>query len=193
VHLGASFSDRDPANGRITFDGPPELHLFDDVTNTPSIPADGVLEIGLEAALVRGPFHAQAEAYQADVSSPELDDPTFAGYYVQAGYFLTGEHRPYTASGVSGGAFDRLRPKRPIERDWASGAWEIALRYSYLDLDSRGVQAGTVESWSATLNWYLTSWARTLLTWIDAEGDRGPSPEVQNAARGLLLRFAVDF
>lgn len=190
LHLGAGASIRNPPNGQFSLEGPAEFHLVDDIIDTASIPADGAQLLGLEAALILGPFHAQAEAIRVDVSSDERGDPTFGGHYIQVGYFLTGEPRRYTASGVSGGAFDRLRPGRPIERDWASGAWEIALRYSTLDLDSEGVQAGEIESWSATLNWYLNSWARTLLTFVDAEGSGEASG---TAARAVMLRFGVDF
>jgi phosphate-selective porin OprO/OprP len=191
LHLGVGASLRDPPNGQFSLEGPPELHLLDDVISTPSIPATEARLLDLEAALVLGPFHAQGELIRADVSSAERGDPTFGGHYVQVGYILTGEHRRYTSSGVSGGAFDRLRPSRPIERDWALGAWEVAVRYSNLDLDSEGVDAGEVDSWSATLNWYLNSWARTYLTYIDAEGSGGAASGT--SARALVLRFGVDF
>jgi phosphate-selective porin OprO and OprP len=191
LHLGAALSLRDPPNGQLRYRAKPENHLLEDVLATPSFPAQDARVLGLEAALVHGPFHLQAEAFDVEVSSRERGDPSFGGLYVQAGYFLTGEHRPYTTSGLSGGAFDRVRPKRPIERDWASGAWEVALRYSKVDLESPLVGGGIAETWSATVNWYLNSWARTLLTFVDAEGDPATGAEVSE--RGVVVRFQVDF
>ena len=193
LHLGAAASLRDPPNGAVAFRARPELHLLEDLAGTGTLPAQDQRTLGLELALVHGPLHVQAEAFDVEVSSRELGDPSFGGHYVQVGYFLTGEHRPYSTSGLSGGAFDRLRPKRPIGREWASGAWEVAVRYSRTDLASSGVAGGVAETWSATLNWYLTSWARTMLTFVDGERDAVAGSLGEASGRGLGLRFMVDF
>ena len=58
---------------------------------------------GLEAATVAGPLHAQAEYFDADFD--ELDED-LDNYYVQVGYVLTGESRPY-----KGGKFKRIKPQ----------------------------------------------------------------------------------
>lgn len=190
LHLGAAVSQRDAPNGQLRYRARPELSLLDELAATPTLAAEDSRVLALEAALVHGPFHLQAEVFDADVSSAAAGDPSFGGYYLQAGWFLTGEHRPYTTSGLSGGAFDRVRPKRPVGREWASGAWEVAARYSKTDLASAAVQAGVAESWSATVNWYLTSFAKTMLTFFDGERDGGAG---EAAERGVSLRFMVDF
>ena len=53
------------------------------------------------------------------------------GFYVQGSYLLTGEHRPYNRAL---GIFSGIRPKRNFLEDGGWGAWELAARYSYLDL-----------------------------------------------------------
>jgi phosphate-selective porin OprO/OprP len=195
LHLGAAASVREAANEELRFRARPELHLLETLAQTPVFGAEDFRTLSLEAGWVGGPFHFQAEAFAVDVSSRERNDPSFSGHYVQAGWFLTGEHRPYTTSGVSGGAFDRVRPRRPLDRDGGRGAWEIAARYSKVDLAATGIAGGVVETWSATLNWYATSFARTLLTWADGEREEsaGPAGVLGAGTRGVSLRFAVDF
>ena len=84
---------------------------------------------------------------QAEIDASHLGDPTFDGYYVQAGYFLTGEHRPYV---FGRGGFGRVKPKSIFGKDDGRGAWEIAARYSTLDLTDgavdRAVDASRGES-----------------------------------------------
>ena len=65
---------------------------------TPSLPVEGEKSFGLEAAMIRGPLHAAAEAhwFNADTTTPGLS-PTFFGSYVELGWFLTGESRGYRA------------------------------------------------------------------------------------------------
>ena len=90
MHLGIGYSyrDDDTATYKLSSDhslAPSWKHSISDVNNT------GVL--GLEAALKLGSFSVQSEWVQADVDAPEGGD--LDGYYVQAGYVLTGESRSY--------------------------------------------------------------------------------------------------
>ena len=79
------------------------------------------------------------------------------GAYAQVGYFLTGEHRPYDRKA---GTIDRIKPFHgfaPWDNDSAAGrgAWEVAARWSYLDLNDTNIRGGTVSDLTARLNWYL--------------------------------------
>ena len=83
---------------------------------TPSLPVESETSLGLEAAMIRGPFHAAAEAHwlNAGTTTPGLS-PTFFGAYAEIGYFLTGETRGYR-----GARWDRTTVRRPIESGAAS-------------------------------------------------------------------------
>ncbi|MFN8707000.1 MAG: porin, partial [Planctomyces sp.] len=72
--------------------------------------------------------------------------------YVQALYFLTGEHREYeTKSAV----FGRVIPHRNYGDGGHLGAWQIGARYNVLDLVDSGVDGGYLEDVTLGLNWFL--------------------------------------
>ena len=110
-----------------------DLHLADRFVSTPQIFNQDNFW-GLEAAVVLGPWHVQGEYTQleAEVASGFAgSDPTYPGWYVETGYFLTGETRPY-----KDGAFQRVKVKNPVvwSKGGGWGAWQLAGRYDVLDL-----------------------------------------------------------
>jgi len=82
--------------------------------------------INTELAMVLGPFPLQGEYFHAFTGASEVGNPKFWGVYLQASYFLTGEHRTYDAAN---GIFSQIKPKQdfhPLKGKW--GAWEVAAR-----------------------------------------------------------------
>ncbi len=57
--------------------------------------AETLTRFGAETALVYGPFSAQAEYLQTDVSGSGYSGASMYGYYGYMTYFLTGESRNY--------------------------------------------------------------------------------------------------
>lgn len=127
--------------------------------------ADWYEIVGAEMMLNLGPLHFTGE-YQANWmqrdnvtagTGPDLD---FHGGYVQVAYMLTGEHVPYKRSS---GTIDRVKPFCPLyvpkhvhcPRGW--GAWQIAVRYSHLDLTSQEIMGGVANNVTGALVWYFTS------------------------------------
>lgn len=122
--------------------------------------------INFELAGVYDSLHWQSEARYALVDIAG-DTVTLPSYYVQFGYILTGEVRPYNkANAVLG----RIKPKHPFERGCGWGAWEVAARYSYIDLNpiapysSGGAgllpgqpPGGALNDMTLGLNWYLNN------------------------------------
>lgn len=129
---------------------------------------------GLEAAAVTGPFHIQAEYNDGDVGDIELD-----GFYVQAGYILTGESRPY-----KGGKFKRVKPKG------SAGAWEVVARYEDGDGNFSDIELGTTsaESFTIGVNWYAHKNVRFGLNYTDGEEDG-----TDNDGNELRARFQLTF
>jgi phosphate-selective porin OprO/OprP len=123
---------------------------------------DDVLAGEAEVAGVWGPLSVQAEYMRADVNRRSGRDPSFDGGYVQASWFLTGESRPYK---VSEGIFDRVTPNASVGLG-GIGAWEIAARFSTIDLTDRGVNGGEERDFTLALNWYLAPNLRLMLDYV---------------------------
>ena len=149
--------------------------------------SEQVDQIGLEAALVRGPMSVQGEYMTATPDVAGTDHPTFTAYYVMGSYFLTGESRPY-----SGGAFGRPKPKRQFDlKKGTLGAVELAARMSRIDLSDGGFEGGVERNWTLGVNWYPHNNARVTLNYILAYLDRGDLEE--ESASIVSMRFQVDF
>lgn len=129
------------------------------------------LVLSAEAAGTIGSFHAQGEYFDYSLSRFNQPDLHFKGGYVQAGYILTGESRKYSASS---GSLGGVKPKNPFFWDQAGGigAWEIAARYSYIDLNNKEVFGGTQKNITLGLNWYLNENMRVMFNWIHGQVDK---------------------
>jgi phosphate-selective porin OprO/OprP len=123
---------------------------------------DGVT--GVAAAL---PTSAGAPAIIATPGGAQ--NYCFSGGYLQVAYTLTGENRAYDKRlGTLARAY--YGPQGPYEKAfitrgpdgtccWGLGSWELALRYSYLDLNSGigtdRIQGGEMEGLTLGLNWVM--------------------------------------
>ncbi len=118
-------------------------------------------------------------------------DPSFFGMYAEAGYFLTGETRGY-----KDGLWARTKVLKPIDKK-GLGAFQIAARYDFLDLDSNALKngvtnnfstgsnslaalnarlgrGGTQSSYLLALNWYPIDYVRFMLNYGRVNVEGGP-------------------
>lgn len=153
------------------------------LVDTGSIDADGLTALGLEAAVQWKAFSLQGEHFWIDVErrTGALADPEFAGWYVQGAWTITGQPRRYN---VANGGFDGPRVETPFSlagRSW--GVWEIAARYSDLDLNHDAgapgaaplpgaVRGGGQKILTLGLNWYPNNNVRFLADYQRVEVDR---------------------
>jgi phosphate-selective porin OprO/OprP len=162
LHLGlaASREERDDEAARIRTR--PEAAITDVrlVDSGTLAGSDAIDRVGLEGAWQHGPWLAQGEWLSAQVHRDGADFSAQGGY-LQGSWVLTGEAHPY-----KGGGFGNPRPSR------ASGAWELALRYSDLDLDDGLVQGGRQRNWTVGANWYLTPYFKFQANYVHVDGDR---------------------
>ena len=180
LHVGMSGSARDAADDTVRFQAQPEAQLGSTFPNVPFfvdtgfIPAETFMLLGLEAAIVDGPFSVQAECFHVPVDSISLGSLGFDGWYVQSTYFLTGEHRPYLRES---GVFTRLHPYRDFLRYAGDddnylvrgpGAWEVAVRVSHLDLNDGDIRGGELTDFTVGLNWYLSPYMRVTSNYVHA-------------------------
>ncbi len=161
----------------------PELRVDGSrLVDTGNIDADGLTSLGLEAAWQHKAFSVQGEHFWIDVKrrASALADPSFTGWYLQGAWTLTGEPRRYN---TASGGFDAPKVEKPFKRGGAPGVWELAARYSVLNLNDRAGAPGTAAIASAIrggeqkivtlgLNWYLNNNVRFLADYQHVEVDR---------------------
>lgn len=183
LHVGAAYSHRNPNDNTASFSERPEAHLTDRFVDTSDFDSDDVDLVGLEAAWVSGPLSVQGEYVFANADIASSAD--FHGYYAQISYFLTGEYRRYKPTE---GAFSRVKPKVNYSyKEGGIGAWEVAFRYSGLDLSDSGIVGGQLHNMTAGLNWYLNPNTRVMWNYIHSDKE-----DIGNADM-FMTRLQVDF
>jgi phosphate-selective porin OprO/OprP len=167
--------------------------------DTGEVPGSKQFTIAPEFAMVLGPLTIQAEwtgqwLTNAVASNGEGQGTVFYhGGYVEALYFLTGEHTEYLRRA---GVFGRVVPLHNYH--WKKGdsykgcgAWQIGARFSYLDLNDKAIQGGKIYDWTVGLNWYLNPNMKCQLNYIAEHRDMpGVTPGWIN---GVGARVAYDF
>lgn len=187
VHLGVSYSYNDPARNQVLYVstneffvgqnpnlGPDGLSVLPVVgvppfVTTGAMPTERTNLFNVEAATNWGGLVVQSEARWAVVDLQTGESNTFPGAYVHARYVLTGEKIPYNRTT---GTFGRVKPRRaakPSCGEW--GAWEIAARLSYLDLNGDGLPGPGRSLTDTTLgvNWYVNNFTKFQFNWIHAD------------------------
>ncbi|MCA0208026.1 MAG: porin [Proteobacteria bacterium] len=195
LHLGASAHYRDPNDPAATnrYRARPFVHTTDvRLVDTGLLDIASERGLGLEGAVLAGPFHAAGEAFWQKVKRSTAADPTFFGGYAEVGMVLT----PGDTRGYKDGAFDRLKPSKPINAG-GIGAIEVNARYDYLDLNDAGIVGGQQKTALIGLVWapidYIRITANYGKVWVDdarvaaANGDRSYSADT------FGLRTQVDF
>lgn len=128
--------------------------------DTGDIQATSYYTAGIELAGLLGPAMGEIEYMMARVNQSQPNaQAQFHGWHVTGSYVLTGEHRSYKpATGKFGG----VKPSRAI------GAWEVAARYSYLNLNDQNIQGGSEHNLTFSLGWYINEHIRFLTNYVRA-------------------------
>jgi phosphate-selective porin OprO/OprP len=194
LHLGAWGARENPRNNDVRFRSRPESHKTNTrLVDTGNIPEpDNFTKVGLEFATVLGPFSVQSEYFHVAASSDTVSDPDFDGWYAYASWFLTGESRHYKK-----GAFGRVTPKSIVGKGGV-GAWELAARYSKVNLNDADTDGGEEDNITIGLNWYATKYVRFMANYIRANGDPTTSETqglngVDDEPNIFQLRAQIDF
>jgi phosphate-selective porin OprO/OprP len=156
----------------LTLSAAPELTVDSTGTKlvtTGALSADSAREWGLETGGYWHNLFAQGGYFGYEVkqrvTAPALPKPdlNFYGWYAEATWIITGESRGWNPAT---GAFTPPRPKHDfvMDRDgW--GAWELAERFSELDLNDLsgasglvtpygGARGGKQQIYTGAINWY---------------------------------------
>ncbi|MFO0826023.1 MAG: porin [Gemmataceae bacterium] len=170
-HVGFDYSYRNLSDNLIRFRARPDIRVGSGfqvpniVDSGTLFSRDGAQIANLELAMARGPWTAAAEgtiAVVTNVFSGGLPAPDGSlpkgvsprgtylgtGAYLEVMRFLTDDHRPYVKERPG---YGRVVPTRPFswrkgdDSRWCfdKGAWEVGVRYDYVDLTHGGVNGGT--------------------------------------------------
>ena len=176
--------------------------------DTGVIDARHVTVMGLEAAFQTGPFLIESEYFRYRIdrritTALVPNDPRFHGWYVQGSWMLTHETRGYNPIEAR---FDGPKPTynfNPEAGTW--GAFEVAARYSMIDLNYRegagglpvlgSVRGGEQRIGTLGVNWYLNPSMRIMLDYQHVKIDRlGPTGlQVGQTYNALAARGQVNF
>jgi phosphate-selective porin OprO/OprP len=167
IHVGASYSHQFRDGFDLSYRRRPENHLSERYVDTGTRKSNDIDLFGVEFLAIRGPISARTEFMLSHVGRSDGGNETFWAAYAEVAYILTGETRPYRKNR---GLLGRLVPSKPVSwRDGGWGLWEVAARYSYLDLNDGETRGGRLGDFSVALNWYARAHVRVMVDYIHAQ------------------------
>jgi phosphate-selective porin OprO/OprP len=186
LHIGGDVEllIKPPGTNTLTLSDRPELRIDPTTLLTTGAIANisGAQVYSAEIAGGYGPLFFQGEYYWYNVDrSLGLPSLHFDGWYAQGSWTMTGESRKYNPTNAS---YAGIVPDHPFS--WEAGgwgAWEIAARYSRVDLDDRftrgiptsvtsGVAGGTQSIYTVGLNWYVNRNVRFMFDYLHGVVDK---------------------
>jgi phosphate-selective porin OprO and OprP len=168
----------------LTLSDRPELRI--DPTTLVSTGAiagvSGAQVYSAEAAGTYGPLFFQGEYFWYNIDRnafAPLPSLRFQGGYAEAAYVLTGETRLYNPAAASYGGIVPANPFSLTGGGW--GAWEIAGRFSTIDLNDKlaaanGVAGGRQTIYTLALNWYANRNVRLMFDFLHGDIAKQISP-----------------
>jgi phosphate-selective porin OprO/OprP len=183
----------------LTLSDRPELRI--DPTTLISTGAlagvSGAQVYSAEVAGTYGPLFFQGEYFWYNIDRTAfapLPSLRFQGGYAEAAYVLTGETRPYNPAAASYGG---ILPKNPFSLAGGGwGAWEIAGRFSTVDLNDQlatanGVAGGRQTIYTLALNWYANGNVRLMFDYLHGTITKQISPTNFGDAGARFDAFAM--
>ena len=164
--------------------------------------------LNAEVAGVHGPWTLQGEYLLSNLENaatspiaPGGNNAFYHGGYVQLLYFLTGENDRYNKQT---GVFDRVIPNENffLVRDRCGGhacglgAWQLGLRYNYLDLNDNGLNGGILNNVTSGLNWFWNPNMKCQFNYMGTYRDVAATtnfPAGSGWINGFGVRVAMDF
>lgn len=204
IHVGAAFSHRDTDNDQVRVRARGSLRsgpstLWNVYANTGILTADTQDLVGAELVAVRDRLTFQSEymiSVLNDVRSGGVDrgNVLFQGGYAEVLYFLTDDHQHYSRKT---GVFERTVPTNNFgfstcEECGGWGAWQLACRYNYLNLDNGGVHGNTLDTMVFGVNWFLNPNMKLQANY-DLTKRNSFFPNGDGWINGFGMRLAYDF
>jgi phosphate-selective porin OprO and OprP len=152
LHIAVMLREGQPEDDLIKQRSRPEMYLTPYFVDTGQFPATRASTRGFEIYYRAKNLLIGTEQNFQHVTSSSAGNPDFYGGEAVVSYVLTGETRPYN---TASGSFRSLSPARTVF-EGGRGAWDVGLRYSYIDLNGGTLRGGTFWRLTPTVNWYLS-------------------------------------
>jgi len=190
----------------LTVEDRPELRTDGTrLVSTGAIDSSGARHYGFELAAQKQNFLIQGEYFDIALDRrnkpANVTDPKFSGWYVEGGWVITGEARKYNPANFAFDAPAITNPFDPKAGKW--GAWELAARYSVLDLNHHEyatvaadrVRGGVQEIATVGLNWFPNSVTKFSLDYLDVDVDRrdAAGAQIGQSYKAVNLRSQYAF
>lgn len=173
------------------------------IADTGLLFADTNQQLNTELVGVFGPLSFAAEYLTSwlqetkNAAGQTVGTVFYQGGYVEALYFLTGETRAYNRKTA---VFDRVVPFENAffvrgengETSYGWGAWQIAARFQYLNLNSLGFNGGVLRDTTLGINWFLNPNFKVQANYFYLDRE-GPNDTGNGAVQGFGIRLAHDF
>lgn len=196
LHLGiaGSYRSQDPTNTNLSFSSRPEDQLF-----TRTLVSTGTLRnaqesgrLGLEAIYQYKSYRLTSEYTFVDVggvtptaSTANRGDRFFQSGYVEGAWVVNGNGRAYRLAPTYGSEFAVLQGVDIDDAQRISGGgygvFEVAARYSALDLQDGLTAGGRLEDVTAGLNWYPDRNIKVIANYVHSHAD--PAPAALNVSK----------
>lgn len=214
VGLGASHIKPDEGQARarartLLRNGPASLHT---IIAEARVLTESQQLLVPEFAMVWGPLEVAAEFYASwqhssnSTLAPLVNRGTtfYHGCYVEALYFLTGEHRLYNRRAYENrrvASFDRVIPHENfffVRREdcglgLGTGAWQVGARYSYIDLQDKGIGLGVIHDLTLGVNWFWNANMKVQFNYLAEHRDVAAPNTANGWIHGVGTRLAFDF
>jgi phosphate-selective porin OprO/OprP len=174
----------------------PELRIDTNrLIDTGQIQADTADTWGFELGGNWHNFLVQGEYVRIDVDQTGGSNLHFDGGYVEGSWVITGESRKYTAASAAWAKPVPAHPFNPFSGDNGWGAWELAARYSIVDLNSDDVHGGKQQIYGVSLSWYPNSILRFMIQgdYVDVKRQDDSGTQLGQSFWDVALRSQVGF
>ncbi|MEN8248632.1 MAG: porin [Bacteroidota bacterium] len=172
VSIGLGYSRRTPGlykhpDSRIKYDPKDETYVSEmEFTVAKVGGVKTATNMNVDAAVSYGPWRMTGEYHINTLAMKSSATPVnFSGFYVQSAFLLTGETHAWNHRE---GEFTQVRANRE------SGAWEVAARYSYINLNDfdAGVRGGQKGQYTVGLNYYASRNVKFMLNYSYVDHDQ---------------------
>ncbi len=153
LDLGVAYRYGKPENNQLQIRSRPEAFTAPYFVDTGSFSATSTWMLGYEAYYRENRWLLGSEYWRIHVSSPSTNNPVFGGGDVVVTHLFNDASRVYN---TAGGFFRAVSPKRSVFQG-GPGAWELVLRYSYINLDDQKVKGGKFARFTPMVNWHMSN------------------------------------